>query len=111
MESIREIVLDLIEAMIILGIFQALYNDKRFIIKNKIRTVLFSVFYICVTYWSTFNMSMASHTPVVFISSILLMTWIIGTKIFNSSIVICFFLQLCLLQKILLKLLKCLCLI
>lgn len=36
-------------------------------------------------------MSMASHTPVVFISSILLMTWIIGTKIFNSSIVICLF--------------------
>ncbi|WP_333859263.1 sensor histidine kinase [Clostridium sp.] len=91
MEGIREIIVDLIEAMLILGIFQALYNDKRFVVKNKIRSVLFCIFYICITYWSTFNMSMASHTPVVLIGGILLLSYIMKIKMIDSSIILCLF--------------------
>lgn len=91
MENIREIILDLIEAILILGIFQALYNDKEFILKNKAKSILFTILYIGMAYWSTFNMSMPYHTPIVVIIASLLLVYIMKIKIFDSAVIICLF--------------------
>ncbi|APM40638.1 ATP-binding protein [Clostridium kluyveri] len=91
MESIREIVLDIIEALIILGIFQALYDEKKFIIQNKIKSVLFCIVYIFITYCSTFSMTMAYHSLVLVVLDVLVLAYIMKIKIFNSAVIISLF--------------------
>jgi len=46
MSIIKEILLDGIEAFLLLGVFSLLYNRTNFIIKNKIRVIIF-LFYLC----------------------------------------------------------------
>lgn len=91
MESIREIVLDSIEVLLVLGIFEALYNDKRFIIENKVKSILFTILYICVTYWSTFNILMPYHSIFLFVFDMLVLSYIMKISIFESAVVISLF--------------------
>ena len=88
---VREIVLDTIEVLLILGIFEALCNRKRFVIENKIRTGLFYILFVFVTYWSTFHMSMSYHTPVLVVFDILLLAYVMKIKLFDSTVIICLF--------------------
>ncbi len=90
MDAIKEILLDCIEALIFLGVFEVLCTKRRFMIQNKIKTGLFCIFYILATYWSTFYIPKVYHTLFLSVFCILLLTYITKIKLFNS--VVTFFL-------------------
>ena len=41
----REIILDILEALILLGVFSSLSNQKKYVIENKIKSGLFCIMY------------------------------------------------------------------
>ncbi|OBR90279.1 sensor histidine kinase DcuS [Clostridium ragsdalei P11] len=91
MDVVKEIILDGIEALLFLGIFETLYNEKKFVMNNKIRTTLFCIVYIFVTYWSTFYIPDVYHTLFLSIFDILLLSCITKIKIYYSTVVYCLF--------------------
>ncbi|OAA92070.1 sensor histidine kinase [Clostridium ljungdahlii] len=91
MNVVKEIILDEIEALLFLGVFEALYNEKRFMMNNKIRITLFSIAYISVTCWSTFYIPNVYHTLFLSAVNILLLSCIIKIKIYDSTVVYCLF--------------------
>ena len=88
---IRELILDIIEVLLLLGIFEALYDKKKFIIQNKIRSGLFCILYIFIAYCITFNVPLTYHSLVLIIFYILLLACIIKIKIFDSTVIVCLF--------------------
>nr|WP_041705330.1 ATP-binding protein [Clostridium ljungdahlii] len=83
--------MDTIEALLLLGIFEALYDKKKFIIQNKIRTGLFCVLYIFGTYWCTLHMVLVDHTLFLLVYDVLLIAWIMKIKIFDSIVIVSLF--------------------
>jgi signal transduction histidine kinase len=92
MNIIKEIILDFIESLIFLGIFEALYNNKKFIIENKFKTILFCTLYILTNYLGQLYIPKSYHTLVLLIFCILLLTCITRIRIFASTIVFFVFL-------------------
>ncbi|OAA86496.1 Sensor histidine kinase CitA [Clostridium ljungdahlii DSM 13528] len=88
---VREIVLDIIEASLILGIFEALYDKKKFVIQNKVRSGLFCILFILGTYWITFHISLTYHSLILVMFDILLLVWITKIRIFDSAVIISLF--------------------
>ncbi|WP_373845433.1 sensor histidine kinase [Clostridium sp.] len=88
---IQEIIIDLIEALLLLSIFEALYDNKRFIIQNKIRTVLFFILFVFATYWSTFHMLPVYHALFLIAFDILLLACITKIRLFDSTVIVCLF--------------------
>ncbi|AZV57500.1 ATP-binding protein [Clostridium sp. AWRP] len=88
---IREIASDTIEALLILGIFEALYDKKKFVIQNKVRSGLFCILFILGTYWSTFHISLTYHSLILVIFDILLLAWVTKIRIFDSMVIVCLF--------------------
>ena len=86
MDIIREIIVDGIEALLILSIFGALQDNKKYVFENKLRTILFCIFYIFANYWSKFYVPLVYHTIFVIIFSILLLAFV--TKINALSAIV-----------------------
>ncbi len=93
-DVIREIIIDIIEASLLLVVFESLYDKKKFIIQNKIRTVLFFILFVCGTYWSTFHMLPVYHALFLVMFDILLLSCITRIKIFDSIVIISLFLTI-----------------
>lgn len=93
-DIIREIVIDIIEALFLLGVFEALYNKKQFMLKHKAKTILFCILYVFITYWSTFHISKVYHTLFLMVFDILLLAFITKIKIFDSTIIVCLFITI-----------------
>lgn len=91
MDSIREIVLDSIEALLLLGVFEALRNEKKFMIQNKIKTGLFCILYILANFLSTFYINKVYHTLFILVFCILLLAYITKIRIFASAIILFLF--------------------
>ncbi|APM41309.1 sensor histidine kinase [Clostridium kluyveri] len=91
MDVIREVIIDIIEALLLLVVFESLYDKKKFIIQNKIKTGLFLILFIFLTYWSTFHIPLAYHTLFLVIFDILLLAFITKIKLFDSAIIVCLF--------------------
>ena len=89
--AIIHIILYAIEALLILGIFEALCNEKTFIIQNKIKTILFITLIIFATYWTRLHMSLVYHTPLLVVVDILLIACITKTRIFDSIVIVSLF--------------------
>jgi two-component system, LytTR family, sensor histidine kinase AgrC len=87
METVRELILDCIEALLLLGIFEALYDRKGFIQNNKFKTALFCILYIFSNYLGTFYVSKVYHTLIVSIFSVLILTLVTKSRILFSSII------------------------
>ena len=88
----REIILDIFEALILLGVFSSLTNQKKYIIENKIKTGLFCIIYVVTTYLSTiyFNNNLY-HTLFTIVISILLLIFITKTNLYSSIIIFSLF--------------------
>ncbi|WP_367179358.1 sensor histidine kinase [uncultured Clostridium sp.] len=88
----REIILDIFEALILLGVFSFLTNQKKYIIENKIKTGLFCIIYVVTTYLSTiyFNNNLY-HTLFTIVISILLLIFITKTNLYSSIIIFSLF--------------------
>lgn len=87
MDVIKEILLDTIEALLFLGVFQILCGKKGFIAHNKVKTGLFCTLLIVANYWSTFHINMIYHTLFLSAFYILLLTLITRIKIFASVVI------------------------
>ncbi|MFL0198654.1 sensor histidine kinase [Clostridium sp. WILCCON 0269] len=88
---IQEIVIDIIEALLLLSIFEALYDNKRFVIQNKIRSTLFFILFVFATYWSTFHIPKVYHALFLVVFYILLIACITKIRIFDSTVIVSLF--------------------
>jgi len=88
---IREIILDIIESLILLGVFSSLTNQKKYIIENKIKSGLFSIIYVVITSLSTHYVNNLYHTLLNIVISILLLTFITKISLYYSTIVFALF--------------------
>ncbi|WP_253203674.1 sensor histidine kinase [Clostridium estertheticum] len=89
---IIEILLDIFEALILLGTFSSLTNQKKYIVENKIRSGLFCISYTITAYLSTnyFNNDLY-HTLFTIIVSLVLLTFITKTNLYSSIIIFSLF--------------------
>ena len=87
MSIIKEILLDGIEAFLLLGVFSLLYNRTNFIIKNKIRVIIFFVLFVLSNFWSTENIPIVYHTLILIIFSIILLKYITKITLFEATVV------------------------
>jgi len=88
---IREIILDILEALILLGVFSSLTNQKRYIIENNIKSGLFSITYVVSTYLSTHYVNDLYHTLLNIVISILLLTFITKISLYYATIIFSLF--------------------
>ncbi|MPQ34004.1 GHKL domain-containing protein [Clostridium estertheticum] len=92
MKMVIEIILDIFEALLLVGTFSLLTNQKKYIVENKIRSGLFCISYIVTAYLSTnyFNDNLY-HTLLTIIVSILLLTFITKINLYSSIIIFSLF--------------------
>ena len=79
MGMLMEIITDLIEAIILLSIFQIFMGEKRFVIKNKIKSIIFCLIFTTFLYISSTYITLMYHTLINIVFSIILLIFI--TKI------------------------------
>ncbi|AJA48632.1 two-component sensor histidine kinase [Clostridium pasteurianum DSM 525 = ATCC 6013] len=93
MAIIMEILSDVIESLLFLGIFAALHNKKRFLIENKLRSILFCILFVSMTYFSTIYINNIYRILFITIFDILLLAYITRIKIFASIVIFFVFLS------------------
>ncbi|MBX4260195.1 GHKL domain-containing protein [Clostridium estertheticum] len=87
----REIILDIVEALLLLGVFSSLTNQKNYIVTNKLKSGLFCILYVCATSLSTFYVNNLYHTLTNIVVSILLLKLIIKISLYLSTIIFSLF--------------------
>ncbi|HEY8892388.1 MAG TPA: ATP-binding protein [Clostridium sp.] len=87
----REIILDMLEALILLGVFSSLTNQKKYIFTNKTKSGLFCIMYVFLTCLSTFYVNNLYHTLTNIVVSILLLTFITKISLYFSTIIFSLF--------------------
>ena len=106
MNMVKEIVLDSIEALLYLSVFSALYNEKKFIINNKLKTTLFCIVYIFATCWGTFHIPDVYHTLILSVVDILILACFTKIKIYDSTVVYCLFVTIILGMEIFVEIIE-----
>jgi len=87
MEITKEIIIDLIEAFILLSVYQIFMDEKKYIIHNKMKSLLFCTIFTAFIFWSsTFDVIMY-HTLFNVVFSILLLIFVTRINVFSASIV------------------------
>lgn len=87
MGMVTEIIPDIVEATLLMVVFESLTGRKNFVKENKIRTVLFLLLYIFLSCVSNKSNIMIYHTLFIAIFTMLLMSYFTGTNIFTSAII------------------------
>lgn len=87
MDILKELILDSIEAFLLLKIFSTVYNQTNFIVKNKIRAIIFCVIFVFGNFWVTRNILLLNHTLILAFSSIILLKYITKITFFESAVV------------------------
>jgi len=91
----REIILDILEALILLGVFSSLTNQKRYFIDSKIRSGLFCIIYVIATCLSTYYVNNNLYnTLFIILISILILTFITKTSLYYSTIIVSLFITI-----------------
>jgi two-component system sensor histidine kinase AgrC len=91
MNTLIEIILDIIEALILLGVFSFLNNRKKYIMENKIKSGLFCIIYVVIAFFSARYIYNLYHTIFIIVASILLLAFITKTSLYFSTIVFSLF--------------------
>ncbi len=87
----KEIILDVLEALILLGVFSSLTNQKTYISENKIKSGLFCMMYVFFTCLSTLYINNVYRILIMIVVIILLLTIITKTSLYISTIVFSLF--------------------
>ncbi|BAH07977.1 sensor histidine kinase [Clostridium kluyveri] len=87
-------------------VFESLYNEKKFILQNKIKTVLFFILYISVTSWCSFHILIPYHTLLLVALNILLLACITKIKIFHSMVIVSLFVTIILITETFIQLIE-----
>jgi len=100
----REIILDILEALILLGVLSSLINQKRYIIKNKIKSGLFCIIYVVANYLSTnYVYNNLLHTIIIMVISMLLLIFITKINIYSSITIFSLFFTIIFTTEILIQ--------
>lgn len=86
MDILKELLVDIIEAFLLLRIFSIVYNETNFIAKNKIRTVMFYILFILGNFCSTTVILLVYHTFIIVIFSIVLLKYITKITFFEATV-------------------------
>ncbi|WP_318010958.1 sensor histidine kinase [Clostridium estertheticum] len=87
----KEIILDILEALILLGVFSSLTNKKKYIIEYKIKSGLFCIIYVFAIYLSTLYVNDVYRILIMIVVSILLLTFITKISLYFSTIIFSMF--------------------
>lgn len=87
MDIFREIVLDSIEALLLLGVFQSLYNREKFILNNKIKTLFFCISSIIANFLCSYYIPAFYHIAFLAVLTILFITYFTRINILASGII------------------------
>lgn len=96
-----EIVPDIVEAIILLVIFESLANQKSYIKENTFKAILFIAIYIISSYWSNATVPMVYHSLFMVIITILLLSYFTNINIFTAIIIYLLFFTIILLTEML----------
>ncbi|OAA91032.1 sensor histidine kinase [Clostridium coskatii] len=89
--AMAKVVANIIEMFLLLGIFEALCNKKKFIIQNKTKAVVFFILFIFTTCWSTSHIVLVNHTFFLVVVDILLLVCITKIRAFDSVVIVSLF--------------------
>jgi len=87
----REIILDILEALLLLGVLSSLTNQKKYIVTNRLNSGLFCILYVCTTSLTTFYVNNFYHTLTNIVVSILLLKFITKISLYLSTIIFSLF--------------------
>ncbi len=82
-----EILIDLIEAIILLSIYQIFLNDKSFFKENKLKSLIFCTAFTAFIYWSSTNVSMLYHSLFNIVFSILLLLFVTRINVWSAALI------------------------
>jgi two-component system sensor histidine kinase AgrC len=87
----KEIILDILEALILLGVFSSLTNQKKYVIENKIKSGLFCIMYVFSTCLSALYVNNVYRILIMIVVIILLLTIITKISLYISTIIFSLF--------------------
>jgi len=90
----KEIILGILEALILLGVFSSLTKQKRYVIEDKIKSSLFCIMYVIATSMSTHFVNNLYHTLIILVITIFLLKFITKINVYSSIIIVSLFLIL-----------------
>lgn len=96
----NELILDLIEAVILLCVFQVFMDEKNFVFKNKVKAIGLCITITAFLFWSTKNLPMEYHTFFNVAFSILALTFFTEINIFSSMMIYFIFTSILLVTEI-----------
>lgn len=100
MDIFKEVIIDGIEALILLSIFGIFFDEKKFIKENKIKSIVFCFLFTTFLFWSSTYVTIVYHTLFNVAFSILLLTFVTKIKIISSMVVYFIFTTIILVTEI-----------
>ncbi|MGE5627127.1 MAG: sensor histidine kinase [Solirubrobacterales bacterium] len=100
MEIFNELILDIIEAVILLCVFQVFMGEKNFISKHRVKAIGLCITITAFLYWSTVSLPMEYHTFFNVVFSVLALTFFTEINIFSAMMVYFIFTSLILVTEI-----------
>ncbi|MFZ5969564.1 MAG: sensor histidine kinase [Bacillota bacterium] len=82
----NEIVFAAVEGLIIILIYSILSNHRRFCFDNKLKTLVFIVFYVIFSYWATMYLPLGYHTLAIVVSASISLGVISGISLWRAFI-------------------------
>lgn len=89
MKTVLDVALTLVESVIFLLFYVTLVSKRDFIGTSKLKCVIFCVFYTTLTFFlSKFLSMMGYHTIIILIATVLLLSFITRTNVYNAAIIV-----------------------
>lgn len=88
LEFFNDIALPVVESLIFLIFFVALASKRDFIKTNVLKCIIFIVFYVILGKFISEYLPVGYHTIVVLVATILLLSFITRTNVYNSAIIL-----------------------
>ncbi len=84
----NDIALVLVEAFIFLVFYITLASKKGFLKEEKLKWIIFIVFYVALTTWNTAYLPLGLHTVATLVTTILILSFVTRSNVYNAAIII-----------------------
>ena len=88
LKKFNEIILIVVESLIFLLFYISLVSKRDFIQSNKLKSIIFSVFYVTLAYWISSYLPIGYYTIAIMLATILLLSFITRTNVYNAAIIV-----------------------
>lgn len=99
MQLARELIIDLIEAIILLSVYQIFMDEKKYIIENKIKSLVFCTIFTAFVFWSSTYITMMYHTLFNVSFSVFLLVLVTRINLWSATVVYFVFLAILLITE------------